>query len=268
MVITIADYSRSVGNLYNWGHCIFIVLYEMRHPLLKPLLISPPFGNHLKFKWATSVSGSYTILHRPGLIVQALKTIRKTKAGWVNRMGLRNPGLLSQPRKWDKEKILSFVALRPEDWDIFLYMMPPEHMVEINLECPNINEHVFALPSVFTSFVNRYKLVSVKLPGVFERALEYFDLAYTNNVRVFHICNTIPVPEGGLSGHKVKELSMRLINAVRTQYKNDFTIIAGGGIYSPRAVHDYKNVGADHFSLSTVWFTPWKVLGIKGIAAL
>lgn len=235
----------------------------MKHPLLKPIIISPPFGQHVKFSWATSVSGSHTILQRPGLIKQAFKTIRKTKAGWVNRMGLRNNGLLSTPQKLDREKIISFVALRPEDWDIFLYTIPSYHMVEINLGCPNIAEHEFALPSVFTSFVNRYKLVSVKLPGVFVQAREYFEMAYEAGVRVFHICNTIPVPQGGLSGYRVKELSLRLINYVRFHYKNDFTIIAGGGIYSPRDVEYYAVAGADHYSLSTILFTPWKVRKVK-----
>lgn len=217
----------------------------------------------MKFLWATSVSGSHTILHRPGLIKQALKTIRKTKRGWVNRMGLRNNGLLSTPQKLDKEKILSFVALRPEDWDIFLHMIPAEHMVEINLGCPNTEDQDFALPSVFTSFVEKYKLVSVKLPGVFVQAREYFDMAYKSGVRVFHICNTIPVPEGGLSGYKVKELAMRLINYVREDYGNDFTIIAGGGIYSPRDVQYYRTAGADHYSISTILFTPWRVKAVK-----
>ncbi|MGI0075774.1 MAG: hypothetical protein ACREAU_00010 [Nitrosopumilaceae archaeon] len=233
----------------------------MKHPLLKDIIISPPFGKWLNFSWATSVGGSYTILHRPGIIKQAIKTIRKTKLGWVNRTELRNPGLLSHPAKLDRDKIISFVALRPEDWDIFLYSIPSYHMVEINLGCPN-SENALIVPSTFEDFVNKYKLVTVKLPGVLSQALEYFEIAYSGGARIFHICNTIPVKQGGLSGQRVKELSLRIISIIRSEGYNSVTIIAGGGIYTPIDVIDYKNAGADHFSLSTIWFTPWRVSAV------
>jgi len=227
------------------------------------VVISPPFGQRMKVSWATSISGSYTILHRPGLIKQAIKTIRKTKAGWVNKMGLRNPGLLSHPKKLDTKKIVSFVALDVHDWDIFLNIVPPAYMVEINLGCPNISEHAAALPSVLASFVDKYKFVSVKLPGIFNQALEHFEVAYINGVRIFHICNTIPVPQGGLSGREIMKVSIPVINTIRSEGFEDVTIIGGGGIYTPEDVQRYKDAGADIFSLSTIWFTPWKVPAVK-----
>ena len=40
----------------------------------------------------------------------------------------------------------------------------------------------------------------------------------------------------------------------------DVTIIAGGGIYTKQDVIDYRNAGADDFSISTAWITkPWNV---------
>ena len=35
--------------------------------------IAAPFGNYLNFENAISVKGSYTMLHRPGLIKQLIK---------------------------------------------------------------------------------------------------------------------------------------------------------------------------------------------------
>ena len=59
--------------------------------------ISAPFGNYLKFKNATSVAGTFTVLPRKGRLKQIIKTLRyvKTDAGWSwrNKLGLRNPGL-------------------------------------------------------------------------------------------------------------------------------------------------------------------------------
>ena len=53
--------------------------------------ISAPFGNYLKFKNAVSVTGTWTYKPRPGLFGQVVKTLRYTKDGWRNKIGLRNP---------------------------------------------------------------------------------------------------------------------------------------------------------------------------------
>ena len=55
--------------------------------------IAAPFGNYIKTKNTISVSGSWTIEKRTGRIIQIAKTLRYTKRGWVNKIGLRNPGL-------------------------------------------------------------------------------------------------------------------------------------------------------------------------------
>ena len=56
--------------------------------------IAAPFGNYIKTKNTISVSGSWTIEKRTGRIIQIAKTLRYTKRGWVNKIGLRNPGLI------------------------------------------------------------------------------------------------------------------------------------------------------------------------------
>ena len=55
--------------------------------------ISAPFGNYLKFKNATSVTGTWTYQPRPGLLKQIFKTLRYTNQGWRNKLGLRNAGI-------------------------------------------------------------------------------------------------------------------------------------------------------------------------------
>ena len=56
--------------------------------------IAAPFGNYLKFENAISVKGTYTMLHRPGLVKQLIKTldttlvkkVGKTKSDFVIRV--------------------------------------------------------------------------------------------------------------------------------------------------------------------------------------
>ncbi len=61
---------------------------------LKDAIISPPFGTYIEADWATPVIGTFTYERRPGNKVwRAIKTLRPIKGGWVNNIGLRNPGL-------------------------------------------------------------------------------------------------------------------------------------------------------------------------------
>ena len=69
--------------------------------------------------------------------------------------------------------------------------------------------------------------------------------------------NTIAAKKGGISGSQLKKINLPLIEKAR---KMNVTIIAGGGIYTKQDVIDYRNAGADDFSISTAWITkPWNV---------
>ena len=59
------------------------------------LFISPPFGNYLSLPHTISIRGSFTLNERPGKWSQIVKTLRykSTFGGWVNKIGLRNPGI-------------------------------------------------------------------------------------------------------------------------------------------------------------------------------
>lgn len=43
-------------------------------------------------------------------------------------------------------------------------------------------------------------------------------------------------------------------------------MIAGGGIYGPQQLRQYQRAGAQHFSLATIWFTPWRVAKVVAAA--
>src|SRR3989338_10749065 len=105
---------------------------------MKSFLISAPFGNYITHKKCTSVCGTYT-LHKRGTwikrLYRAIKTIRPIKNGWVNNMGLQNPGINSI-KKFDPEKIYSITAIEGEEWDGLINLIPKEIAVELNLSCP------------------------------------------------------------------------------------------------------------------------------------
>lgn len=220
---------------------------------MKDFIISPPFGNYLNFDWATSVKGSYTVLPRPGLLWAALKTLRKTENGWVNKIGLKNPGMYNI--HYDSSHIYSFAPLTLEDYVHFLRQTPSH--VELNLSCPNA-QTVHIDVSGLATMVNRFNTVIVKMPTSSLHFKEILYMSYDAGVRWFHFCNTLPTKNGGLSGSKVKEVSLLRIEQAKKLFP-DIRVIGGGGIYTKQDIEDYKNVGAEKFSLSTIWFTPWKV---------
>ena len=76
-----------------------------------------------------------------------------------------------------------------------------------------------------------------------------------------HASNTLPTEKGGLSGKIIVPYTMRLIDYIKNKHSH-VTVIAGGGVYSKQDAENYKSAGADHISLGSVSFTPWKIKGI------
>ena len=63
-------------------------------------------GSRIKLKKTISIRGSFTPEPRKGLLKQTYKTLRHTKKGWVNKIGLRNPGI--QSYSFDNSSVISF----------------------------------------------------------------------------------------------------------------------------------------------------------------
>lgn len=221
---------------------------------MKRFLVSPPFGNYIKHPNCTPVIGSLTLNRRPGLIWNTIKSLRPIKGGWVNQIGLRNAGLNSI-NKFDPDHIYSLVGLGPDDWSIMLDMLPPNLNIELNLGCPNVHE--YGIPfNTLRAFAKKHT-VSVKLPATSKIEI-VADLAVNAQVHYLHCSNTIPTDRGGESGKRLKEFNLPMIELLHRRYRTP--IIAGGGIYTAQDVTDYTNAGADHFSLSTAWFRPFRTL--------
>lgn len=224
-------------------------------PSLRKFIISPPFGTYISHPKATSVLGTFTRDPRPGKWKQVIKTLRYTEQGWVNKIGLRNPGWDSI-KEWNPEKIYSFGMLTNKEFYDLYDVVPDNIIMELNQSCPNVQfvEDVINFDYI-TRLTTRPSPVIIKFSPIMHlRQIQYFAEA---GVKYFHISNTLPVPEGGLSGRVLQHYSLPLIEKVKKKWPG-ITVIGGGGIYNEEDLRRYEDAGADHFSLATAWFKPWR----------
>ncbi len=231
---------------------------------LKRIIISPPFGNYFNFDWATSVTGSFTLEKRTGLIKQTIKTLRPIKGGWVNCIVFRNKGIKNVTFNMDdvSSQLVSVAGIDVgNDWRQMADQIPNECMVEINVGCPNIGYYGIT-GTIIREFMDKFRLVALKIPPTqkgIDTAVRFYLIS---GITYIHVANTIPTERGGESGKRLKDINIPLIRQLRQRIPN-INIIGGGGIYKPQDVIDYHNAGADYFSLSTIFFTPWKVKKVK-----
>ena len=219
------------------------------------LFISPPFGNYISLPHTMSIKGSYTLKPRPGLFQQILKTFRYSfhYKGWVNKIGLRNKGLVYGISHYNSNRdIISIAILHKTEIPKILDILPDDTNIELNISCPNVNKSLEH--NGLSQFINtQRKWCIVKLSPLADMKL--VDSYYKQGFRQFHCSNTIPIKEGGLSGTAIIPYTSNLIRSIKTTY-SDVELIGGGGIYNWSELNNYKNLGADHFSVSTIFFKP------------
>lgn len=247
---------------------------------IERLVISAPFGNYVRPAGATPTLGTFTANPRPGRWLRALTTIRfyRRERAWVNRIGLRNPGIewlctrVGAGRAALDDKIVSVHGLDEEEWWRLLDRMRELRplAIELNMSCPNVGEINWP-GSLFARAVGTGVRTIVKLPplryeGILESALEA-------GVRSFHCCNTLPVRSGGLSGKPLKPYSLRCLRNVRDGYSgtggSELMLIGGGGITCEGDIDDYADAGATHVAVGTLAMNPLRLVrdGPLGVLA-
>lgn len=231
----------------------------------KPIHISPPFGNYYVNSRVTSVLGSYTLLPRPGRGLKVAQfaldnLIHPVDGGWRNRIGLRNPGLDAVAGLWNNV-IYSLVGIELDDWKKMLYILLEKERfgaaqrlhVELNVSCPNVHEYSITR-AILEQYVEHFD-VTVKVPPIFSQLLPISDMCHQAGVHYLHCSNTIPSELGGLSGYPLKLVNLPIVERMAKEW----TLVAGGGIYSFQDLLDYAHAGATYFSISTLCFYPWRV---------
>jgi dihydroorotate dehydrogenase len=143
-------------------------------------------------------------------------------------------------------------------------MIPNTKSVEINLSCPNLPENTVPKlidndsPMMFTAFEKKRDWCIAKV-SPFITGKELHHVVEKLNFRQIHLANTIPTNKGGLSGPALKQYVLQLIHYVRGMWGDHITIIAGGGIRTEDDITEYMDAGANHISLGTVCFNPFKL---------
>ena len=154
------------------------------------------------------------------------------------------------------------IAAIDGNWKKLFALLPEDAKVELNVGCPNVGAYSIKRADIKT-FTSNHRHVIVKVSPYVTR--EFLDECQELDVKNIHLCNTMPTPNGGISGSQLKSVCLPLVETVAASYK--MNIIAGGGIYSAQDVTDYANAGAKHFSVSTLCITaPWRLSEIKTAA--
>lgn len=220
------------------------------------LFISPPFGNYINLPDTISITGSFTLYPRPGLLSQILKTLRYSTEhdGWVNKIGLRNKGIDFAIQNYKKTDIVSIAILEEHEIDVINSKIPKDMNLEINVSCPNIDKNLVNLN--IKKFINPNRSWCIIKISPNEN-IETIDRYYQDGFRQFHCSNTYKLPsgEGGLSGPFLVPYTNNLITYIKTKYP-DTTVIGGGGIRDIEIANGYLQRGADHISVSSLCFNP------------
>ena len=96
------------------------------------LFISPPFGNYINLPNTISIRGSFTLNERPGKWMQILKTLRYIPGtGWINKIGLRNPGLDYAVNTYKKGEIISIAIMKKNEIPWILKKLPEDMDIEL-----------------------------------------------------------------------------------------------------------------------------------------
>lgn len=183
--------------------------------------------------------------------------LHPVEGGWRNRIGLKNPGIANIGGLFD-DVVYSLVGIEPDDWIAMLYVLLEKDRVwnsgrihvELNDSCPNADSASLTR-SILEQYV-KYFTVTVKVKPDLEKIRPISDMAHEAGVHFLHCSNTKPSELGGISGTPLKKINLPIVE----QMAKEWTLIAGGGIYSFEDLLDYAHAGASYFSISTLCFHP------------
>ena len=224
------------------------------------MFVSAPFGNYIKPAGCIPVTGTFTLHPQGNRVWSVIKSLRySTKhKGWTNNMGLPNPGVKVGLERHINGEVLSIAEIERNDFKKLYREIPEGINVELNLSCPNIRNLPWDSTEIFARNSEKRKWCICKVsPTVTPEDLEFLitKLGFTQ----IHASNTLPIQGcGGLSGRTLIPYTLDIIRLIREEWP-EVTIIAGGGVDNFGAVYEYLKEGADHVSLGSVCFNPFKL---------
>ena len=224
------------------------------------IFVSAPFGNWIKPVGCVPVTGTFTLHPQGNKVWSVIKSLRynTTHKGWTNNMGLPNPGVKVGLHKHIRGEVLSIAEIERNDFKKLYREIPEGINVELNLSCPNIRNLPWDSTEIFARNSEKRKWCICKVsPTVTPEDLEFLitKLGFTQ----IHASNTLAIQgSGGLSGQTLIPYTLDIIRLIREEWP-EVTIIAGGGVADFSGVYEYLKEGADHVSLGSVCFNPFKL---------
>ena len=225
--------------------------------------IAAPFGNYIKPKGCIPVTGTFTLEPRGNRFWAVMKTLRYNKevGGWTNKLGLPNPGIRVGLEKISVNEVLSIAEVNKGEFEKLARLIPDHQSIEVNLSCPNLEKKLsWESAKVFNVYRTEKrewciaKLSPLTTPEELQFIIE--GLGFTQ----LHFSNTLPFGDaGGISGPVLREFTRELIELCRKEWGDSVEIIAGGGVSDFGSVTNYLSAGADHVSIGSVCFNPFKL---------
>jgi len=220
------------------------------------IFIAAPFGNYLRTRHTTSVHGTFTLNPQGNRFWAVLKSLRYTKEGWTNKLGLPNPGLVKGLYNASISDVISIAEVNRNEFQEMNKIIPQATSIELNLSCPNSKILPWDFINQWPNKDRRWCIAKMS-PLSSPEEIEY---VVNQGFRQLHFSNTLPHKRGGLSGKSIIPYTKRLISIVRSDFKSiNIEIIAGGGVTTKQDIEEYLNEGADHISIGSGWFNPFKM---------
>ena len=148
----------------------------------------------MRHKNALSVKGTFTLNPNGNRVSAILRTLRYDfkNRGWVNRLGLPNPGLQFALDKYTPSDIISVTELERDDFVKIEAELDLAQSLEINLSCPNVKSARWDRISVFP---NKYREWCIaKMSPI--STMEELDFVINAGFTQLHFSNTLPTARG------------------------------------------------------------------------
>lgn len=226
------------------------------------------------------VTKTITLKPREG---NPLPHIIKTKYGWLNSVGLKNPGIKEYLKNelpfWQKFQTTIITSIGGETEKEYIELATRLNdsnvkVIEVNVSCPNIDQGgivfgtnaktLFRLTSKIRKVYKNILIVKISpnVKDIVAIAKSTLDagadiISLTNTYLALEIDNKKKRPllfrkVGGYSGGAIKPISLRMVYDV---YKNlKCPIIGGGGIEDFSDALDYIMVGASAVSIGSAMY--------------
>ena len=228
----------------------------MNRKLHYETFVAAPFGNYIKPKDCIPVTGSFTLHPQGNRLWRVIKTLRYSWKlnGWVNALGLPNPGIKVGVNNHQESEILSIAEVNKGDFREMDWEIPRDFNLELNLSCPNLEKRLPWDNIERFLYGDRKWCIAKVSPLTTPEELEF--LIQKIGFSQIHACNTLPIPKrGGLSGVSLVPYVNEIISVIKDEWP-EVKVIAGGGIKNWQDMYRYLSKGADHVSLGSVCFNP------------